>query len=71
MTLLSDALMWAFCWLAYRLVIWLPSERGGAIQRLWYWLLPYAGYYGFHERWMDWRWSRRPRRPEPSEGVPF
>lgn len=63
MTYLADVFMWCWCWLAYRLVIVMPvGRRNGPATWLFGKLLPFAGYYGFHEPWMNWRWSGRVRR---------
>lgn len=51
-----DPAMWAWCWIAYRLVMVLPIHW-----KLWSWLLPFAGYYGFHVPEAPWRWSERRR----------
>lgn len=57
MTYLADLLIWSFCWLACRLVMVLPMGW-----RLTLWLLPFAGYYGYHVPGLTtWRWSRRIR----------
>lgn len=58
----ADCFMWAFCWAAYWVVLALPSgRRNGPATWLWWQLLPFAGFYGFHEPWMTWRWSGRVR----------
>lgn len=67
MTYLSDVFMWCWCWLAYRLVLILPiTRREGLIDRFTFWLLPFAGYYGYHdpECGTTWRWSGRLVRDE-------
>lgn len=53
---LADPIMWAWCWLAYGLVMILPMHW-----RLSWWLLPFAGYYAFHVPETPWRWSERRR----------
>lgn len=60
-----DPLMWASCWLAYRLVMILPdgAPAGSLRDRLWFWLLPFTGFYGYHDpEFTPWRWSQRIRR---------
>lgn len=49
-----DPLMWSWCWLAYRMTMFWPYRWHG-------WLLPFAGYYAYHEPGMSWRWSERVR----------
>lgn len=57
-----DPLMWGWCGGAYLLVMVLPpAPRGSRRDRFWFWLLPFAGYYGYHEEGMPWRWSERRR----------
>ena len=56
MSRVFDYPMRAFCWLAYRLVLIMPIDW-----RLWKWLLPYAGFYAYHESWLPWRWSEHDR----------
>lgn len=59
---LADAFMWCWCWVAYWLVILLPLHHK-PLHPVWNWLLPYAGFYGFHDpSWMTWRWSGRVSR---------
>lgn len=56
MTYLADVFMWGFCWLAYRLALIVPYGR------LYMWLLPFAGYYAYHDpEFHTWRWSGRNR----------
>lgn len=66
MTYLSDVFMWCWCWLAYRLVMILPIARTGSlVDRFTFWLLPFAGHYGYHDPdFCSWRWSRRIVRDE-------
>ena len=57
-----DPPMWAWCWLACQLVSVIPiTRRYGVINRFKFWLLPFAGYYAYHEPGMSWRWSERMR----------
>jgi hypothetical protein len=73
-TYLADVFMWCWCWLACQLVSALPiTRRGSLVDRFTFWLLPFAGYYGYHVPGLTpWRWSRRFRvRPEPEPGAPF
>jgi hypothetical protein len=59
---LADCLIWLFCGLAYRLFLILPTGRRNGPATWLYWkLLPFAGFYGYHERGMNWRWSGRVR----------
>lgn len=59
----TDYAMWAWCWVAYRLVLILPIQW-----RLSFWLLPYAGYYAYSTPESGWRWSERQRcRPRPPQ----
>lgn len=75
MTYLADVFMWCWCWLAYRLVILLPvARRRSLIDRATFWLLPFAGFYGYHDPdcGTTWRWSRRVReRASIDPGTPF
>lgn len=60
MIYLADVAVWCGAFAAYWLIVLLPlGERRTAYGRVMWWLLPWAGYYGFHESWMEWRWSRR------------
>lgn len=75
MIYLADVFMWGWCWLAHRLVLALPvARKGSVVDRLTFWLLPFAGFYGYHDPdcGTTWRWSRRVRvKPEPAPGAPF
>lgn len=54
---LLDAPYWAWCWIAYWLVIAWPHGR---MDRAWMWLLPFAGVYAYHDpSCMSWRRSSR------------
>lgn len=53
----TDPFMWAWCWIAFRLVMVLPIQWP-----LCSWLLPFAGYYAYHDpEFHSWRWSERIR----------
>ena len=55
MSRLLDGPYWVWCWIAYHLVLAWPNGR---LDRAWFWLLPYAGFYGYHDpTWMSWRRS--------------
>lgn len=75
MSYAADLCMWAWCALAHRLVIILPiARRGSLLDRFTFWLLPFAGFYGYHDPacGTTWRWSQRVRsRPEPGPEAPF
>lgn len=61
---LFDPLMWGWCWLANGLVSIIPiTRRGDALDRFKFWLLPFAGFYAYHEPGIGttWRWSERVR----------
>jgi hypothetical protein len=61
MIYIADVFMWCWCWLAYQLVIILPSHQRW-VEPVWKWLLPFAGYYGYHDPEIHtWRWSGRVR----------
>lgn len=61
----TDPLMWAWCWLAFRLVLVLPIHW-----RVWLWLLPFAGFYAYHVPGVTpWRWSEaNPATPSVDDG---
>lgn len=50
-----DPLVWAWCWLAYWLVMAIPIHWRTATR-----LLPFAGYYAYSTP-SRWRWSERVR----------
>jgi len=53
----TDVLMWCWCWFAWCLVGFLPYQL---TRWAWDWLLPFAGYYGYHDpEFTSWRWSER------------
>jgi hypothetical protein len=68
-THLADVFMWCWCWAAYQVVVHaLPQPhtyadwRQRLVSRVELWLLPYAGYYGYHDpEFHTWRWSGRNR----------
>jgi len=63
-TYLADIFMWCWCWLAWLAVIVIPiTRRHGAIDRFTLWLLPFAGFYAYHDPdcGTTWRWSERAR----------
>lgn len=37
----------AWTFVAYWLVLWMPSH--GRLERVWFWLLPHAGYWGHRD----------------------
>lgn len=53
---LMDPLMWVWCWIALH-ALGTVSPRSRAFK----WLLPFAGFYAYHERGLPWRWSERVR----------
>lgn len=64
LTRLLDGPYWVWCWIAYHLVLAWPHGR---LDRVWMWLLPFAGVYGYHDpRWMSWRRSEHFALSTPS-----
>lgn len=64
MTYLTDLIMWAWCWAACQVSNALPiTRRHSLVDRFTFWLLPFAGFYAYHdpELGSTWRWSERHR----------
>lgn len=65
-----DVLIWVGCWAAHWFIRLVPmAARKSLLGRAWWGLLPYAGYYAFHEPWMNWRWSQRPAGPDEPDAF--
>ena len=60
---IANAAMWTWCALAHWLV-----GRFQLPDRIFMALLPFAGFYGFREPYMDWRWFPGPDIMEADNG---
>ena len=68
-----DPLVWLWCAVAWALVMAIPiTKRGDLLDRFKFWLLPFAGFYAYHEPGVGatWRWSERVReRPTCGRAI--